>query len=338
MDKLRVAVIGTGAVSQKYHIPGFQSSPYAELVAICDVDPNRAQEVANRFHVPRWVTDWHELLDDRVDAVSICTPNRFHAEVAIAAAKAGKHVLCEKPIAMTNEEANAMVAAAEENGVTLMVEFPLLFDPGYCAARDAVQAGLIGEVLTVHSKWAHPGPRYYSPSAAWFYSKEAAGGGALLDLGIHCASYISSILGDPVSVQGLLSARTEGLAVDENATLLLAFPNGKSGIIEASWTCEPVVVETIIQGTQGRIRITGSPAQEVVAWTAGAVPGVHHLSYPVNTGSNDGHFRCVRYFAECAATGKQPEKATGEYGRRTLAVCLAGEASHQKGCRVQVSY
>lgn len=338
MRKLRVAVVGTGAVSQKYHIPGFQSSPHAEVVAIADVDANRAREVADRFNIPRWVTDWRELLNDSVDVFSVCTPNRFHAEVTIAAAKAGKHVLCEKPLAVSNAEADAMVAAAREAGVILMVDFPLRFDPGYRAAHDAVKAGLIGDVITVRSKWAHPGPRHYSPTAAWFYSREEAGGGALLDLGIHCADYIWSILGDPVSVQGCLSARTQGLAVDENASLILSYPGGVTGIIEASWTCEPAVVETEIQGTLGRIRITGSPAQEVIAWTAGAVPGVHQLSYTVNTGNNDGHFRCIRYFAECVAMGREPEMATGEEGRRALAICLAGELSHTEGRRVMIYY
>ncbi|MGI9863003.1 Gfo/Idh/MocA family oxidoreductase [Moorella naiadis] len=336
-ERVGVGVVGCGAIAQRYHIPALQSSPYTEVAVVVDVDSVRARETAERFGIPAWSTDYTNVFsDDKIAAVSVCTPNKFHAVTSVGAARAGKHVLCEKPMAMDMEEANRMVEAARQAGTFLMVEFPMRFDPGYAAARQAVETGMLGEIVSVRSNWAHGGPQLWSPSGKWFFAKDAAGGGALLDLGIHNIDFICSLFGDVAAVLGSMRTLRSDSSVEDIASLLLEFENGISGMVTSSWMCLPDVVETEIHGTKGRLLVSGWPTERVTLSLSGQVKGDMELKFPENKGTQDGHFRCIQYFAECIAKNTPPKVATGDDGRRAIAIAQAGYRSALEGKRVPV--
>jgi predicted dehydrogenase len=184
-------VIGCGAIARRAHVPALLAAG-ADVVAFA----SRSRASAEAAHAEAGgrgvvVDDWHDILGrNDVDAVTICTPNALHAEMAIAAAAAGKHVLVEKPIACTVAHADAMLAAAADADVLLMPAHNLRFAAPFVAAREAVARGDIGTVTMARAGFGHAGPGAWAPDATWFFDPALAGGGALLDLGIHMADLL----------------------------------------------------------------------------------------------------------------------------------------------------
>ncbi len=156
---IRVGIIGCGKIAQVRHLPEYAANPNAEIVAFYDKNMKRAQDMAAQYG-GKVYDSFYELVDDpNVDAVSICVENRSHAEICTAALYAGKHVLCEKPMAVTLAECESMVAAAERNGRHLMVGHNMRFDPVHRKAKQLLDSGIIGDVITFRSIRATPGPR-----------------------------------------------------------------------------------------------------------------------------------------------------------------------------------
>ncbi len=202
---LRAGVIGAGAIGQRGHIPGFRAAG-VEVVAICDVNASRAQTVAAQFGIPLVFTDYRELLArPEIDVVSVGLPNALHAEVSIDALNAGKHVLCEKPIAISSAQAEAMIRAAKQNDRLLSVNQHMRFDRSAQTMRQIVASGQLGRIYLAESRWIRqqgiPG------FGSWFTDKSMAGGGALYDIGVHMLDLVLFVLGFPavVAVKGFLS-------------------------------------------------------------------------------------------------------------------------------------
>jgi predicted dehydrogenase len=233
-----------------------------------------------------------------VDAVDICTPNRLHHDVAVAAARAGKHVLVEKPMACTVSDADAMIAAAETAGVVLMPAHNVRFAKPFWAARLAVADGLVGDVVGVRSAFGHGGPKGWAPDSTWFFEPAESGGGALIDLGIHAADALRSVLADEVTDVGALIFGEPGQN-ELAGQLLLRFAGGAVGSLHASWAARPGPDHQLtIFGTDGTLHLdsatpltfrpaSGEPrkvdlpdrppdlfAEFVAACTGGPVPSV----------------------------------------------------------------
>jgi len=182
VERVRVGVIGMGM--GRNHAVAYRDCPEAELVAICDVDSHRLEQVAGEVHPWRTYTQAEDLLaDGEIDAVSLCLPNALHCETAIRALEAGKHVLCEKPLAMNAAEGERMVETARRLGRTLMMHFNYRFQPTSQAVKRFVDEGQLGEIYFGRTLWHRN--RGIPGIGRWFTRKEAAGGGALIDLGVH---------------------------------------------------------------------------------------------------------------------------------------------------------
>jgi len=202
---LRAGILGCGEIGRRGHIPGYQAAG-AQVVAVCDTNIDRARSVAAELNVPHAYADYHELISrPDIDVVSVCLPNALHAPATIAALEAGKHVLCEKPIAIHAADAERMIAAARKSGKLLSVNQHMRFDPAAQAMRRAVANGDIGRVYLTDMRMVRaqgiPG------FGSWFTNKDLAGAGALFDIGVHMLDLALYITGFPriTAVRGFTS-------------------------------------------------------------------------------------------------------------------------------------
>lgn len=194
--KLRFGVIGAGGFAEICHVPGLQSHPRAEVVALCGRRADHARAMADRLRVPEVHTDYRELCArDDLDAVTITTPNAVHAEQALAAFAHGKHVFCEKPLGMTVPEARAMLAAAEASGKLHQVAFTFRYTWCLQELRRRVRAGDIGEPYYLRERYDGWGGLHPEWVSGWREKQELAGGGVLYDMGSHLFDAARFVLG-----------------------------------------------------------------------------------------------------------------------------------------------
>ena len=196
MKPIKVAVIGCGTIANAAHIPSYMNNPDVEIVYFCDIIPERAQKAVEDCNCGKAVTDYREILkDSSVDAVSVCTPNNVHAQISIDFLKAGKHVLCEKPAARTYEEALSMQKAQNETGKILNSGVVNRFNTGVNKIKELIDAGELGEVYHVYISFRSH--RSIPGLGGAFTTKEIAGGGALIDWGVHFLDIVMYCCGDP---------------------------------------------------------------------------------------------------------------------------------------------
>ena len=270
---IRVGIIGCGKIAQVRHLPEYAANPNAQVVAYHDKNRARAEEMAAQYGGVVCDSYFDLLNRDDVDAVSICVENRSHAEISTAALYAGKHVLCEKPMAVTLAECESMVAAAERNGRHLMVGHNMRFDPVHRKAKQLLDSGIIGDVITFRSVYGNSGPEGWSEDRdAWFFDKNKAAMGALSDMGIHKVDLIQYLLGQKViettaKVVTLNKRDDNGklISVDDNALCILKMSGGALGTMAASWTvygheCQ----STVLYGTKGLMMIYSEPSAPII--------------------------------------------------------------------------
>jgi len=181
MEKIKIGVIGTGNIAME-HLNAYHKNPHVELYALCDIDPKILADRAEKFGVTRTYTNCEEMLKlEELDAVSVCTWNAAHSECAIAALNAGKHVLCEKPMAMNGEQARRMKEAADKNGKLLMIGFVRRFGNDAAILNDMIRNDEFGEIYYAKATYL----RRNGNPGGWFGDKARSGGGPLIDLGVH---------------------------------------------------------------------------------------------------------------------------------------------------------
>lgn len=185
---MKVGIIGCGKIAQVRHIPEYLENPDVEIVGYYDWNADRAAELAAQFGGKAYSTEDELLADKEMDAVSVCVANNAHAKVTIKALNAGKHVLCEKPMAVTLEECMDMVKAADENGKYLMIGQNQRFAKAHVKAKELISEGVIGDVITFKTTFGHGGPETWGIDGAkntWFFDKSRSVMGAMADLGVH---------------------------------------------------------------------------------------------------------------------------------------------------------
>ncbi|HVF10280.1 MAG TPA: Gfo/Idh/MocA family oxidoreductase [Abditibacteriaceae bacterium] len=324
MSKLRVGIVGGGGIAGA-HLPRLnERSDAVEVVGVSDLDVAIAAATAEKYGISRHVKDFHDFLGD-VDAVVICVPTLFHAEIAIDALNAGKHVFCEKPMARSLEQADAMIAAAQKSGATIQIGFVRQFDDEWMAFRTAVQAGKIGRPVTWRDVQASAGPRQWSDRGGWFTNEEI-GGGPFLDGCIHNIDFALSTFGPAEWV--FAHARTihkDSTALD-TGTATVHFKAGDELMLAWCWglpkDCSGARAFDLF-GPQGVLNwpaaqpadatertmvINHGAAQEIVSFPANAIA----LAFE----------RQMDEFIEVARGQKQP-RAGGAEGRSALQVALA---------------
>jgi UDP-N-acetyl-2-amino-2-deoxyglucuronate dehydrogenase len=343
VNEIGFAILGAGMVA-RYHATAIERTPGARLVAVGRSNPAHAQETAAQFGVP-CLTDYAALLArDDIDAVCICTPSGLHAEQAIAAARSGKHVLVEKPIALALADADAMIAACAQAGVRLGVALQRRTEPEFQQLHAAITAGDLGRLVLGSITMPYLRLQSYYDSADWRGTWALDGGGALMNQGIHLVDLLLWLLGDAVEVRATAATLGHTIEVEDCVTATLQFANGALGSITATTAAAPGFPHRIeIYGDRGGVQIEGEQVlrwegenrearteepknREPIAAGAGASPtGIGAV----------GHTRLLGDFVAAIREGRDP-LAPGREGRRSLALVLAVYEAARKGRMVRV--
>ena len=309
---MRVALFGSGWI-QGLHARGVLAHG-DELVAVANHREESARTLAETFGIPRVTTDWEALAaDPSVDAAVVSTPNALHAPQAIALLRNGKHVLVEKPMAVSVAEADAMLEAARHSGAWLMVAHCWRFRAEVIALRDRIAAGELGEIVKTRGYGVHAG---WGPSG-WFTQEDLAGGGALVDMGVHAIDTARFLLGDPEPGRVCAAVGTRyadgRYTVDDDGILLIGWSNGTNSVVESGWW-QPhlggLEADTEVYGTKGYARVW--PPEE-------PSEDYEHCTQPMYTAQ-------MSEFLDAIAAGRQP-RPSGEDGRVVMRVVEAAYAS-----------
>jgi predicted dehydrogenase len=326
--KLGVAVIGSGSIATYRHAPEYAMHPDVDILAFVDRVPERAEKLAKKYGAKALLKFEDALALKGVDAVSVCTPNAFHAPLTIAALKAGKHVLCEKPMATSNAEAKEMIAAAEKAGKFLMIGHNQRLAPLHIKAKQLITEGVIGKIVTFKTSFSHPGPEGWSIEGAtgWFFDKKQAFVGSMGDLGVHKADLLRWLIGEEiVEVAAFVEHLEKPMGdVDDNAVCILKSESGSIGTLTASWTHYPGEDNaTIIYGEKGHIRIGSDPRFSVTCFLKDGEKQYFEVGkLQTNEEGGQSDSGVIREFVASIQTNTPP-RISGEEGRRALAVILA---------------
>lgn len=337
MDKVRIGVLGTGVIVRDYHMLALQEHPRAEVVAAGNLHPESLERLARDFEIPRTYTDFEVMAQDpEIDAVVIGLPNYLHAPVTIQMLEAGKHVLCEKPMAMTIAEAERMVEASQRTGCKLMIAHMWRFDHEILWLRDVVASGRLGNVFKVksHAIWLYEGP----PPGCWFVTPEFAGGGALADMGIHSIDTLHFVLGGPKPVKVFANAGThfQDIGLDDTATVLIEYEGGIVGLVEAGWYhlyADGLEGYTQVYGTKGYARALPSELHT-------HVEGVWSVTKPEMPARREQcdmpmYHAQMEHFLECIQADKEPSPG-GKEALWTMRVLEAAYRSAASGEAVAI--
>ena len=232
---LRIGLVGVGAAAQISHIPALKKTEGLELVALCDRDPVKAARVAQKFGIPKTTGRLDDLLaDEEVDALDICTPNFLHAPMATAALEAGKHVLCERPLARSAEEAAQMVKTARKADRVLMCAVQHRFRADAQLLRKFLEKGDLGDIFFAKAGWLRQRTEWDSDE--WRRQKRESGGGVVLDLGFQMLDLSLWALGGP-KVQSVTASvhRSRSGEVEDSATAFLRLDSGATLTLELTW-------------------------------------------------------------------------------------------------------
>ncbi|GHU65665.1 oxidoreductase [Spirochaetia bacterium] len=344
MNKIKFGLISASGMAQS-HMAAIRDNKNTELIAICDIDEAKARSAADIFHVDKVYTDYQELLSNAgVDAVVIVTPDQTHREIAIAALDAGKHVLCEKPLALTREDCNAMIkAAASHTELKFMVGQICRFTPGFKAAYDLIRAGEIGELFYVESEYAHDYDEIFKHGSEWRKDPKRHGflGGAC-----HAVDLLRWIAGDPVEVMAYGNRKMLTYLPTEDCVIsIMKFPNEVVGKVFCSIGCKrDYTMRSVFYGSKGTIIADNTNPQITVYKSEDSIDSLYKnknrqtmpVLYPVNLASHNTYGE-MTVFAEAIITnGKIPTDAIE--GSKTVEVCLSVIESIKTGNPVKLTY
>ena len=345
MDKVRVGIIGSQFVAN-LHAEALKSVPNAELVAAASPREAHVRPFATLHGIPHWFTDYRQLLErDDIDLVTIACPNHLHCQITIEAAQAGKHVICEKPLALNLEECDQMIEACRRAGVKLMYAEELCFAPKYVRAKDLADEGALGHVYYVRQLECH-----YGPHSDWFWDVDLSGGGVLMDMGCHSIQFARWIF-DNAPVESVYAevathvhrSRTKG---EDHSLSILRFQGGMIAMSENSWARAGGVDDraelygskglTVADLLRGSALITYSEpgygyalekAPETKGWTFTMYEEVWNYGFPQE----------MQHFANCVLGAEEPIE-TGQDGREVLKIILAAYQSAGAGTKTTWPY
>lgn len=324
---LRVGILSVAHMHVWSYVSALKAHPDAELTGIWDDDVERGQAFAKDAGLP-FVADIDELLSG-CDAVAITSDNKGHAPLGVRAAKAGKHILCEKPLVTTEEEGTALLGAVEAAGVKLMTAFPCRFAAPYVALKDKVHRGEIGQIRSICATNRGRCP------FGWFVEKEKSGGGAMIDHVVHVTDLLRDLLGEePVRVQAQTGSNIYGQEWEDTAMLTIEFPSGIFATLDSSWSRpqsyrtwgdvtmnivgDEGVMEMNMFGTETQVTtLTSNPSYQSHGWGSGMDEAM------------------VNEFVRACLDDREPA-VTGFDGLQAARVSLAGYRSAEIGEVVEI--
>lgn len=347
MGRMKIGVIGCGKIAQVRHIPEYADNPHVELAAYYDLNFERAAGLAKKYGGKAYASVDELLAKSGVDAVSVCTANASHAEISIAALKAGKHVLCEKPMAATLEECEAMVQAAKDSKRFLMLGHNQRLAKAHVKARELIESGLIGEIVSFRTTFGHGGPETWSVDPGknvWFFDRSKAAMGVMADLGIHKTDLIHYLTGQLVveTTARLVTVHKrnengELIGVDDNAICIYRLSGGAVGTMTASWTHYGAEDNsTVLYGTKGIMRLYDDPAYSIKVTTAEGETILFALD-KIQTNDNQTKSGIIDSFVDCLVNQREPEISGAEV-LKTMRVIFASIESAQTGRTVQIQH
>jgi predicted dehydrogenase len=345
MSKVKVGLIGTGFVAD-LHAAAFRMVPDAEVVTVASPTPGKARHFAQERGIPQAFEDYRELLAQKeIALVNLCLPNDLHAEATLAAARAGKHVACEKPLCRTLEQADQMIDACRRAGVLLLYAEELCFAPKYVRAKQLVDEGAIGQAFLVKQSEEH-----FGPHMPWFWDVNRSGGGVLMDMGCHSIEYARWVFGKPAvrSVHASLGTyvhggRTRG---EDHSLCVVEYEGGRVGLAENSWAKAGGVDDRCeIYGSGGFTRADLLRGSSLLTYSEAG------YGYAVEKASttrgytftmfeeiwNYGFPQEMQHFVRCVQ-GKETPVETGEDGREVLKIIYAAYESAGTGRRIDWPY
>jgi len=341
-------VIGAGGIADRRTIPeGIMPSKRCELVALMDTDVERLRVVAAKYGLPWAAHELRELLSrDDVEAVYIATPVFVHAEQAIAAAEAGKHILCEKPLAITAADCRRVAAAARANGVTLAVGYMMRFHALHQRLKQMVDAGDLGQPVLARANFTCWYPEI---PGAWRQDPQKGGGGALPDLATHCIDLLRMLLGEAKSVCAYADTITFSYPVDDIATMMLKFESGAQGMIEACFNVPDAASQYILEvyGTKGSVIADHTLGQASAGGTMTAYlpdqpggydpaqPGAPGVAQKVDVAPANMYQAEVEHLLDCIEHDREPTNS-GAAATRVQEIVEAAYESSRTGRRQEV--
>lgn len=256
---LKIGLIGAGAIGE-VHLKGFERNKFCNVVSVASRTKEHAQQAADKFNIPNiFIGDeWIDLLNEDIDAVSICTPNYLHSEMILRSLERDIHVLCEKPIAILQDELNQIEHIISKKDLVFYTMFNKRYNPIFPRIKKIITKRILGKIINVRYYLSHYGP-YKSWRAKskekWFFDPEKAGGGVLLDLGVHCIDIFRYLLGDYKAINGI-SYDTSCIKMKEEDSCNVNFTlqKGTLGLISVSW-CNPPSEFIEFYGTDGLLRL-----------------------------------------------------------------------------------
>ena len=348
MNKTKVALLGAGFISDIHIESSHRFVPDAEVVAVYTRKPERARAFAKKHKIPQTFTD----LDDAItrsgcDVVDICLPNFLHHRAVLAAARAGKHVIIEKPLAMNLAEADEMIAACKAAKRKLCYAEELCFAPKYERVRKLVNEGAVGKIFQMRQCEKHSGPH-----SDWFYDIAQSGGGAIMDMGCHGIAWFRWMLGGRPKVVSVQAHLQTGLIhgkrtrAEENSLVMVEFAGGAVGVAENSWAKQGGMDDRVeVYGTGGVIYADLFMGNAALTYSkdgygyamekAGSTKGWSFTVF--EEAFNQGYPQELKHFIECIREGREPV-VTGEDGRAVLEIMMAAYASAGSGRKVKLPF
>ena len=345
-NRVKVGIIGSGFEAD-IHAESFRLMPEeAEVVAVASPTPGNAARLAKKFNLPRVFTDYRQMLAEAdLEMVTITAPNSLHAQMTVEAARAGKHVVCEKPLCMTLEEADLMIDTCRRQGVLLMYAEELFFTPKYVKAKQMADEGAFGKVYLVKQSEKH-----FGPHAAWFWDVEKSGGGVFMDMGCHGIAFCYWFLGRPnlksVFCHMSTHVHADKTRGEDDSICLLEFENGAVGLVEDSWARRGGMEDRIEVYGEGGVTYADLHMGNALptfseygyGYAVEKAPSTKGWSYPVFEELwNYGFPQEMAHFARCVR-GKETPQATGEDGRLVQEVLYAGYQSARQGAKVPLPF
>ena len=317
---MKVGIIGSGGIARLSHAPSYNKLDAVDLVACCDLNRERAAAFAAEFGIPNSYATYAEMLDKHaLDIVSVCTPNYAHRDAAVSALESGANVLCEKPLAITVEDAEAIVAAAEHAGRLLMVGQHMRFSQNAQTAKRWIDGNRVGDVYYASANWLR---RAGIPGWGQFHIKEKSGGGPMIDIGVHVIDLILWLMGSPkpVSVSAMTACKfgdkddvigskwpdqwdRSEFDVEDFAAGIIRMDNGSMLQFEVSWAAHTKheMWGGRLLGNRGGLTIEGD---DVTLYTQMDETLVDVT--PDQPKADEPHFAEIKHFVECVRDGEEP--------------------------------
>lgn len=314
-------IVGCGIIAE-LHAEAIKACPYTKLAAVIDIDPERAQKFAEKHGIPFYSSDLHEMLSiPEIDAVSVCTPSGLHGDAAIAAARSGKHVLCEKPLEITSEKMTRIIEASRNAGVKLGCVYQRRALSVPRAVKQVIEEGRLGKLVLGDAYLKYYRNQAYYDSAGWRGTWALDGGGALMNQGVHGVDMIQWLCGGIRKVFGRTAALSRNIEVEDTAVAVVEFNNGAFGVIEGATTVYPERSTRFeLHGENGTVIFDDNGVQE---WH---VPGDEAPPVTANETIDGvrsyGHYLFVEDMALAILEDREP-MVTGEEARKAVDIILA---------------